>query len=185
MERIMTSITTRRSVRSFIKDKEVPADIIESILVAGMSAPSGTGRHPVRYMMLEDKALIEKIAKLPGKAPMETSSVNILILADTDTPTNYPEWSGLWVQDCSASMENMLLEAHFQGLGAVWGGIESNKGVEASINEYLDLPANLVPFGIAIMGYSAEEKTRAPMTLKQSWMIKQTKLPCFFIIKNI
>ena len=61
-----------------------------------------------------------------------------------------------WVQDASASTENILLAAHAMGLGAVWTGTYPIKDRCASISKLLKLPANLVPLNAIVIGYPAE-----------------------------
>lgn len=53
----------RRSVRSFT-DKQVPKDILDEILKCGCYAPSGMGMQSAVIVAIQDKDLIDKIAKL-------------------------------------------------------------------------------------------------------------------------
>lgn len=61
-----------------------------------------------------------------------------------------------WIQDCSAAMQNILLSATELGLGSVWIGVHPIKKLEKSVREILELPKEVVPLGIAYIGYSDE-----------------------------
>ena len=63
-----------------------------------------------------------------------------------------------WVQDCAAAMENLLLQAHGMGLGAVWLGVYPRQERMDMVSEVLHLPEEIVPMGIASIGWPAEEK---------------------------
>lgn len=57
-------------------------------------------------------------------------------------------------------MENLLLEADAQGLGAVWLGIAPIQERMNQVAEILELPDNLRAFAIIPCGYPAEEKVQ-------------------------
>ena len=44
---------------------------------------------------------------------------------------------GYWVQDCAAATENILIEAHVLGLGAVWLGVYPAEGRVQSLRRLL------------------------------------------------
>ena len=59
----------------------------------------------------------------------------------------------MWVQDCSAATENILLAAEGTGLGAVWLGVYPYKDRSASISSILKLPEGIVPFSLISVGH--------------------------------
>lgn len=60
--------------------------------------------------------------------------------------------------DMSASVENLLLEATDQGLGAVWMGIAPIKERMDYVQEVLQIPEHLNAFALIPCGYPAEER---------------------------
>ena len=62
----------------------------------------------------------------------------------------------LWVQDCSAATENILLAAHGLGLGAVWTALYLRNERAKSAIEGLKLPDHIVPLCAIIIGHPAE-----------------------------
>jgi len=165
----MKEISTRRSIRTFT-NKKISEEVKNKILLAGMSAPSGCARHPVRYMIINDKKVIDTISSLPGKRPIKTSTFNVLVLTDISSEIYNEYWKELWPQDCSASMTTMLLEAHNLGLGGVWGGLYPNEDLILEVRNNLHISENLVPFGIAMMGYT-EEPLEVDRKIKKEWII--------------
>jgi len=164
-------IKTRTTVRTFLP-KPVPENIMHEILKAGMSAPSGCGRYPVRYMILKDKKILEEISSLPGKMAILSSTLNILLLADVSTRVS-DDWQGLWPLDCSAAMENILLEAHFNGLGGVWGGIYPNEGCMKAVKKLLHLPDHIIPFAVAMLGYPDTEIQPRHPCCHEDWLLDE------------
>lgn len=59
----MDAIKTRRTIRQFKQDKEVPQEIVDMILEAGRLAPTGSNAQRTRYIVLRDKLdACEKVA---------------------------------------------------------------------------------------------------------------------------
>ena len=60
---VLEAIRTRRSIRKF-KDQDVPDDLIDQILTAGIWAPSGMDNQPWRFAVIRDKQIKSEIGKL-------------------------------------------------------------------------------------------------------------------------
>jgi nitroreductase len=60
-----------------------------------------------------------------------------------------------WMKDMGACMENILLEAVYLGLGAVWLGMDTGDA-KRHIRGIFNLPDNIESFAIASIGYPAE-----------------------------
>lgn len=58
----------------------------------------------------------------------------------------------MWVQDCSAATENILLAAEGTGLGAVWLGVFPYRERSAGVASVLGLPDDIIPFSIVSVG---------------------------------
>lgn len=148
------AIKTRRSIRRF-KDKQVTEQEIKEILAAGMQAPSAVNEQPWQFVVIRDRAILEKIPSIHPYASMaKDSSAAILVCGDM----NFEKIKGFWVEDCSAAVENMLLAAHALGLGAVWCGIYPNEERMFPFSKMFELPSHIIPFALLPIGHPAEEK---------------------------
>ena len=65
--------------------------------------------------------------------------------------------NGMWIQDCAAATENMLIAIHAEGLGAVWLGIYPREERIIGIKELLKIPDHVNPFSLISIGYPAEQ----------------------------
>lgn len=59
----------------------------------------------------------------------------------------------MWSQDVSAATENILLQAHAMGLGAVWTGTFPSEERMKAVTTLLNMPSNLIPFCTIVVGY--------------------------------
>ena len=107
---LFEAIEKRRSERT-LKPVDIPDDDLEKILDAGRRAPSGMNTQPCEYIVIRDKAMIEKLAKIQDF--IEQASAVIAIVAD-------PGESKYWLEDASAAAENMLLAIVALGYASCW-----------------------------------------------------------------
>jgi Nitroreductase len=146
------AIMTRRSIRDF-QDKPVPKDIIKKLLAAAMNAPSAANQQSWQFVVVTDKKLLKAVPEFsPYAAPSAKAAAGILVCGDLNKP-KLPE---LWVQDCSAATQNILLAAHSLGLGAVWTGVYGLPGRAEGFVKLLDLPEKIVPLSFVVFGYPSE-----------------------------
>ncbi len=131
---IIDIIKSRRSVRKFTTDP-VPEDLIERILEAGRWAPSGLNNQPWRFAVITAADLKQEISKLTNYAKVVLAA-QVLIAVFLDTETSYHREKD--IQGIGACLENMLLEAHSLGLGAVWLGeiIKSSEQIKSLLERW-------------------------------------------------
>lgn len=147
----ITAILTRRSVRSFT-DKDVSDAVAERLLRAAMAAPSAGNAQPWEFVLIRDRALLERVgainqyAVFAGKAPLA-----ILVCGNL----RLERFPGYWVEDTAAAMQNLLLAAHALGLGAVWTGVYPAEDRVAAFRELVGAPAHVIPMGLAVVGWPA------------------------------
>jgi len=151
----LEAILTRRSIRQYQPGRTVPPGTVEALLRAAMAAPSARNLRPCEYLVVEDRALLDRLAKVhPYGRMLAQASLAVVLCAD---PERQP-LEGYWLQDLSAATENLLLAAHALGLGAVWLGVQPRPEREGALRALLAIPE---PFRIGMMvavGYPAEEK---------------------------
>jgi nitroreductase len=68
---------------------------------------------------------------------------------------------GYWVQDCSAAIENILLQATEEGLGAVWCGVYPREERMEAVRELLQIPKNILPLALIPFGYPAKKQEQS------------------------
>ena len=118
-----------------------------------MSAPSASNRKPWHFVLVDDRALLDKLADAhPYGKMLYHAPLCIAVCGDTSISGQY------WVQDCAAATENLLLAATSLGLGAVWLGVFPNEDRVAAIREVLGIPETTVPLNLVSIGHPAESK---------------------------
>lgn len=114
---INSAIKGRRSVRKF-KKKAVPSKFIEGILEAGRWAPSGLNNQPWRFMVLSGR-LKDDLADYTKYGQIMKSADQCILVFLNKTAVYSREKDLMAIGAC---IQNMLLAAHEQGLGACWLG---------------------------------------------------------------
>ena len=153
----LTVIHSRKSVRKF-QDKPVTKDQLETLLRAGMASPSAADQRPWAFVAITDRAVLDTLwYSSPYTKMLRQAKAAIVVCGDTRKGLK----SEVWVQDCSAASENILLAAEAIGLGAVWCGIYLNPEPTAFVKKVLNLPAEVIPLNIIAIGYpTGEEKPK-------------------------
>lgn len=145
----MKEIFNRRSIRKY-EDRAVEKEKIDKILRAAMQAPSAANEQPWEFIVVENKETLKKLSAMsPYSKLVEGSAVTFVLLANSDAlriPT-------AWQQDLGAAAENMLLEAAYLGLGAVWLGVATADSNAEYTKKVFNLPDNIKPFALISVGY--------------------------------
>ncbi len=151
-------IMTRTSVRSY-SDKEVSSEQIDTLLRAAMAAPTAGNKQPWRFVVINERAILDSIGNNFGTMTMAKQASIAVIMCGDVTATFDGEGQGYWIQDVSAASENLLLAAHAMGLGAVWCGIYPMTERVQQFSKMLDLPKNIIPMACICIGYPSGETT--------------------------
>lgn len=149
MNRKLDFIYTRRSVRKY-EDREVPEDMIQDLLEAAMAAPSAVAKDPWHFIVLKERATLDKMADVLPSAQMLRQATAAFVVCGDITQANL-EHESYMLQDLSAAVENILLAANSLGLGTCWLGVHPRPDRMAGIRELFQLPDHIIPMsGIAI-----------------------------------
>lgn len=151
-------IMTRTSVRAY-SDREVKSEQIDTLLHAAMAAPTAGNKQPWRFVVIDDRAILDSIGENFNTMTMAKQASVAVVMCGDVTATFDGEGQGYWIQDVSAASENLLLAAHAMGLGAVWCGIYPIMERVEQFSEMLHLPENIIPMGCICVGYPAGETT--------------------------
>ena len=153
---VLSSIMTRTSIRQYTNEPVSKADI-ETMLRAGMAAPTAANKQPWHFVAVTNK---EKLAELAGRRGMiKQAGVAIIVCGNLDKAMQ-GKAQEYWIQDCSAATENILLAAHALGLGAVWTGCYPTDDRVAEVSKVLKLPETIVPLCVIAVGHPAEQPTK-------------------------
>ena len=151
----MGFILGRRSIRVY-SPGEVSEPAVTRLLEAAMAAPSAMTKDPWRFIVVRDKQTLSKLAALhPGAAMLSVAAMAIVVCGDLDAA--FERQISYLLQDCSAAIENLLLAAHAQGLGACWVGIHPGEPLLKRVKELLSLPASIIPVAAVSLGQPGEQ----------------------------
>ena len=171
-------INKRRTIRQFDQE-EIPKEVLERILNAGLKAPSGGNKKECELITITDKDIILDLAKFifphpcnikDPKTPqqeviklgaprqrsmIEESACVILVVYkqkhDFDSPNNFGlmDYASAWVL-----IENILLSATYEGLGT---GIHVPTRKEPEqIKDFMKIPNNYYLPAMIMLGYTPE-----------------------------
>ena len=183
------AIVTRRSCRKY-KDKEVPKEIIEDLILAGRTAPTAKNRQEIKfYVIANDRKRIHaigekvmenraKLGKFGGwidefKKKYEIDDVifydppcMIALVADKNADPKVKEWYGM---DGGIAVGNIITMATSYGLGSVPIGIANilnQQAVLEGIGADKDKEELLlvISFGYPVDGYKEKYVNPKPLT---------------------
>ena len=132
------AIMTRRSTRSY-KPDAVESEKLQKIIEAGRFAPSGGNNQYNHFLVVQDKAVLEKLAKLAeeafAKMEVTENTYSSLKLAITQSQkggyifhykapiliiiANQKDY-GNNIADCNVAIENMMIAANSLDLGTCY-----------------------------------------------------------------
>lgn len=153
----LTLAEDRYSVRKF-SHQPVSQEAIDHILRAGQLAPTGCNNQPQHVFVLRSEEALAKMrlcTKWHFDAPL-----GMLICFDVNQSwkRRYDGADSGWV-DASIVTTHMMLAAHEQGVGNTW---VMSFNPEAIKTEF-ELPDNLIPVALLVMGYPAEDVQVNPL----------------------
>ena len=163
MNEAMHNLLSRRSVRAYAPE-QVPDDLLNAVLEAGLYAPSGMNTQGVRLVAVRNKETRDLLSRLNAQVmgsqndPFYGAPCVIVVLAD-------PELYGGWVEDGALAMGNLMNAAHALGLGNCWihrarQVFDSPEGKE--LLRAWGLPEHLRGIGNCILGYPAQNPEPRP-----------------------
>ena len=172
MNEVIQAMVDRRSIKKY-ESRQVPEELLQQILQAGIHAATGMGKQSPVIVVLQDEKTIDKLEKMnaaimgaEGSHPFYGAPTVLVVLANADIPTA--------VYDGSLVMGNLLLAASALGLGGCWihrakEEFESEAG-KAMLREW-GLEGNYVGIGHCIVGYGAADPAPAKPR-KENYIIR-------------
>ncbi len=154
----------RASLRKF-KDRKVPEDVMHTILLAGIHAPTGGNLQPYSIIKIEDRAVRKELAELNVNQPyVEAAPVSLLFCIDWHRLERWAEletapfsatssFRHFWIsfQDTIIAAQNVSTAADAMGLGSVYIGTVLECFRE--LRDMFDLPKGVFPVVLLCLGY--------------------------------
>ena len=158
----MKNLLERRSIRRY-KDTQVPDELLDQVLEAGLYAPSGMNRQNVIMVAVRDKETRDQLSKMNAAVmgrdgdPFYGAPCVIVVLGDGE---NYSP-----TENGSLVLGNLMNAAHAVGLGScwihrAWQTFETEEG-KALLRKW-GLKDTLVGVGNCILGYPDEDPDPKP-----------------------
>ena len=111
-------VMKRKSIRRY-KPRTVEPSKVDRLLRSAMQAPSATNQQPWEFKVIRNRETLKALSKVSkGAWPLKEAPLGVITLM-RETGRK----SDMRPQDMGACMQNLLLEATYQGLGAVWIGV--------------------------------------------------------------
>lgn len=152
-ETVMANILSRKSVRSYT-DEAVTRQQLDTLVRVAMAAPTGKDMRPWKFIVIDDKSVMQQLAaQLPKAKMLAEAQAAILVCGDLSIKDKEGKPSTNWTFDCSAASENLLLQAEAMGLGAVWTSVYPYEDRTDAIKKVFELPDDIVPFSLIPIGY--------------------------------
>lgn len=171
MENALKNILERRSVRRY-KVCQITREELDSVISAGVCAPSGKNLQSAIIIAVQDKEEIAYLSKLNADVmgvssdPFYGAPTVLVVLAEAD--------SRFAVQDGSLVMGNLMNGAHAIGLGSCWINrayevFEKEEG-KALLKKW-GIEGNYIGIGNCILGYPDEEPEMKPRKEKYVYYV--------------
>ncbi len=196
---MIKEIKDRRSIRKY-DGREVPREMLEQIIAAGMCAPSAKNRQPWKYVVVTGSAKQDALSVMERglerekhKPFLPTSAGN---LADAENTLKVMRQSAAVIfvvntlgaelsrtfsvdervyeicnaQSIGAAMQNMSLAVVELGLGSLW--VCNTFFAQPELNEWLNTDGEL--FAALAVGYASESpapRPRKPISETVKWML--------------
>ena len=154
MNDALAFIQKRRSIRRY-KDEPVSDEQVETLLRAAMAAPSAGNEQPWEFVVMRDRDAMQKVLEFHAHGtPLVKAGLGILVCGNRDR-IQYDE---MWLQDCSAATQNILLAAANMGLGTCWLGVHPRPERIDGLRKLCNLPDDVMPFALISVGVPDEDK---------------------------
>ncbi len=143
----------RFSVRKFL-EKSVEQEIIDKILAAGHKAPTGCNFQPQKILVINSAESLGKLRECTRchfGAPLA-----MLVCYDKNECWTRPyDGAQSGITDASIVATHLMLQAWELGIGSTW--VMHFDPVRMC--EAFDVPENIEPVALLVMGYAAEDVT--------------------------
>ncbi len=167
MNKTIDVLNNRFSVRKF-KDKEIPDDVLNEILNAGLKSASAGNLQPFSIIKIKEMKNKKFFTDLGLQKFIEEAPVNLLFCLDFNRLKKWARhhkapfvmdksFNHFWVgfQDVIIAAQTIETAANSLGIGSCYIG--TTLQIMSEIQEYFKLPEGVVPVVLLPMGYINQE----------------------------
>lgn len=153
---VYETILKRRTIRKY-QQKPITREQLEKMINAARLAPSGANMQPLKYVLVNQKELVEEVFKYvkwaayiaPEGDPAEGEEPVAYIGVLVDTKIKGAGYE----LDAGAACQNIMLTAEEMGISSCWMGAINRK----AIMEALNIPEDYILNTVIALGYPLEE----------------------------
>ena len=153
-------IKTRYSVRKFL-NKPLEDKDIKALLEAGHLAPTGCNNQPYRVLVLNNEDSISKL-KTCTKCHFDAPTAMLVCYHKGECWTRKYDGKNSGVADACIVSTHIMLKAHDIGVGVTWVMHFDPE----MIRETYDIPSDIEPVALLVMGYPHEDAEPNPLHYK-------------------
>lgn len=161
---MLQTILNRRSVRQYT-DEAIPEEKLNAILYAGLAAASSKNRRPWEFVLVQDRAMLDKLCDCrPGAGNLlGKCQAAIVVCADAEAVD-------VWVEDCASAITQMHLTADALGVGSCWLQVRLRKAADGRdtadvVRQLLGIPGKYGVMAMLTLGMPASHP--APHTVEE------------------
>jgi len=147
-------LLAKRETRLYL-DKPVPDEVVFKVLEAGRLAGSAKNRQPWEFILVRNRERLEGLSKYGHFASHLSNAAFAAVIVVPDQ----------YIQDrfdAGRAAQNMMLAAHFLGIGSCPITLHDEEGAKA----FLKIPKELRIAVCIAFGYSAEGRPRGRVVRK-------------------
>ena len=154
----INALFTRRSTREFT-EQPIESEKLHQILDAAMSGPCCVNARDWSFVVVTEKAKLQKMAEANGEParPLKNAAAGILVCGDLERAFRFAK--DYWIVDGAIAAENICLCSHALGIGSVWLGTWPQMDRVQRQRELFDLPDTVIPHSVIALGYPVEDIT--------------------------
>jgi len=169
---MLEAIANRASCRAY-KPDPVPEAMIEELTRAALCAPTANNTRPWHMIVGRYQGARHTLATVHRYASFCSNSPVVLVVCGDETRSSH--W---WIEDCSAAIENVLIQATAMGLGTCWVGIrgddERGHDREERVRDLLGIPDHirvsaLISVGFPVTPPPAKEPGPMEQVHQETW----------------
>lgn len=151
---MLDAIRNRRSIRKYTAEP-VTEEQLNGLLEAAMFAPSAGNQRPWHFVVIRNRETLTALTTVHPHAKMLLEAPAAILVCGDPQLEMHP---GYFIQDCSAAVENILIEAASRGLGTCWLGVHPREDRVEGIRKLLGVPDGVLPFALIAVGHPGESK---------------------------
>lgn len=154
---LLEGIAKRHSYRGMYLPTPVPRAHLQTLLEAGLAAPSGCNKQTTSLLALDDPAVVKEIGAMMDKPNFASAPAAICVL--TKRIIAYRDRT-YYMQDYAAAIENILLAATALGYASCWveGHITDADQIGRHMADALGVPQDMELVAYLPIGLAADEQ---------------------------